>query len=168
MTHTASLPTRVRGFYAAAGHRAAPLEAVTLLLLRLAAARVFWLSGLGKVETFDLGPLRLPTPELQNSTKFLFRSEFFPDLPRAAAEGMAVLAAAGELILPVLLMLGLFARIGALGLLITTLVIQIFVFPGEWWSVHVWWAVILAHLAVRGPGVISLDRRFGLEKSSKS
>lgn len=168
MTDKTTLTGRGAALYAAIGQRAAMLEALTLLALRLTVARVFWLSGLGKVETFDLGPLRLPTPELQNSTKFLFRSDFFPDLPRAAAEWMAVFAAAGELILPVLLVLGLFARVGAFGLLVMTMVIQIFVFPGEWWSVHVWWAVILAHLAVRGPGAISLDRRIGLEKSRES
>jgi len=158
------LAARAGDLYAGLAIRARLLEALSLLALRLVVARVFWQSGLGKVETIDLGPVRIPTLELQNSTRFLFRTDFFPELPRAVAEWMAFFAAMGELALPILLVLGFLARIGAIGLLVMTMVIQVFVFPGEWWSVHVWWAVILLHLAVRGPGPISIDRRIGLEK----
>jgi len=155
------------GAYKGAAAVALQAEFLTLLALRLVVARVFWNSGLAKVETIDLGPLKIPTLELQNGTKFLFRMEFFPDLPRSVAETLAFFAALGELILPVLLVLGLFTRIGAAGLLVMTMVIQIFVFPGEWWSVHVWWAVICLHLAVRGPGWASLDYRLGLEEQRR-
>jgi len=84
--------------------------------------------------------------------------EFFADdwvLPFISAEPAAYLATAGELVLPVLLFLGLFTRIGAAGLLVMALVIEIFVFPGV--LQHKYWMLILAMLMGYGGGKLSLD-----------
>ena len=55
-----------------------------------------------------------------------------------------------------LFVLGFATRLSALGLLIMTAVIQVFVYP-ESWSVHILWAAILVYLIKHGGGKISLD-----------
>ena len=83
--------------------------------------------------------------------------EFFADdwaLPFLSATPAAYLATAGELILPVLLILGLFTRLGALGLLVMAAVIQFFVLP---LNEHYFWMIILALLLGQGGSKLSLD-----------
>jgi len=121
------------------------------LLLRLAVAVPFFLSGRTKVE----GLLTI-TP----STRYLFAEEYrVPLLPPDLA---AVLATWAEHGLPVLLVLGLFTRYAALGLLGMTLVIQLFVIPGGW-PTHLLWSAPLIYLIARGPGAASLDRLLRLD-----
>ena len=67
-----------------------------------------------------------------------------------------------EHVLPVLLILGLFARVSAMGLLIMTAVIQVFVFPGAWVTHGLWAAALLVTLA-QGPGRLSLDHWLRLD-----
>ncbi len=144
----------------------ARLEPLVLLGLRLLAARVFWKSGLAKVETVEVLGFRLPTPEIQNGTYFLFGNLYFPNMPEWFTDLAAIGATIGELSLSLLLAFGFIARFGALGLLVMTAVIQIFVFPAEWWAVHAWWAAALAVVLVRGPGFISIDQFIGLNQKN--
>ena len=76
----------------------------------------------------------------------------------------AYMAAAVELTMPVLLVVGLATRPATLVLLSMTAVIQIFVYP-QAWPTHIQWAAMLLVLLCRGPGRLSLDyllwRRFG-------
>ena len=134
------------------GHRLAEaatrwLGPVALLALRLPVAVVFWRSGRTKVEGWNIF-------SVNDSQYFLFREEFGLPLP----ELMAHVTALAEHILPVLLVLGLLTRLGALGLLTMTMVIQLGVYPDAWFSAHMFWAVILFAVAALGPGPISLDR----------
>ncbi len=116
------------------------------LLLRFAVAIPFFLSGRTKVE----GLLTISP-----STRYLFAEEYrVPLLPPDLA---AVLATYAEHALPVLLVLGLFTRPAAFGLLAMTLVIQLFVIPGGW-PTHLLWAGPLVYLIARGPGAASVDR----------
>ena len=39
-----------------------------------------------------------------------------------------------------------------------TLVIQLFVYPEAWWSVHMIWVALALVLVVRGGGTLSLDQ----------
>jgi len=83
--------------------------------------------------------------------------EFFEDdwaLPFLPAEPAAYLATIGELVLPVLLFIGLFTRIGAIGLLIMAAVIQIYVLQDHQ---HYFWMIILALLVGQGGSKLSLD-----------
>lgn len=83
--------------------------------------------------------------------------EFFEDdwaLPFLPAEPAAYLATAGELVLPVLLFIGLFTRIGSVGLLIMAAVIQFFVLQDHQ---HYFWMIILAMLVGQGGSKLSLD-----------
>ncbi|MBX7247979.1 MAG: DoxX family protein [Caulobacteraceae bacterium] len=117
-----------------------------LIVVRLGVANVFWMSGRTKVE----GLLTL-----KDTTFYLFENEYHvPLLPPDIAAYAATYA---EHILPILLLLGLFTRFSALGLLVMTLVIQLFVLPGGW-PVHLLWAGPLLILVRYGAGPISLDR----------
>jgi putative oxidoreductase len=56
----------------------------------------------------------------------------------------------------VLLLAGFASRLSALGLMVMTLVIQLFVYP-EGWPEHVLWFALLLLIVARGPGTLSLD-----------
>ncbi|MGP9822486.1 DoxX family protein [Salinarimonas sp. NSM] len=118
---------------------------VPAVALRIFPAAVFWQSGRTKVEGFGLA----------DSTVFLFEHEYaLPVIDPALA---AYLATAAEHVFPVLLVLGLATRVSALALLVMTLVIQVFVYPGAWVTHGLWAACFLALIA-KGPGALSLDR----------
>jgi putative oxidoreductase len=130
-----------------AGRRLAERIPYSLVALvsRLAAASVFWRSGRTKVD----GLL-----EVRDSTFFLFREEYMvPLLPPDVA---AYLTTFAEHFFSVFLVVGLASRLSALGLIVMTAVIQIFVYP-EGWPDHVLWFAALLLILARGPGAISLD-----------
>lgn len=130
-------------------------EAPVALMLRIFPALVFWQSGRTKVEGLSI----------KESTWFLFEHEYaLPLIPHELAAVMATLA---EHVLPVLLILGLFTRLSALGLLAMTAVIQVFVYPGAWMT-HGLWAAALLGVVVIGPGRWSVDHLAGLDREAKS
>jgi putative oxidoreductase len=115
------------------------------LVSRLAVASVFWRSGQTKVEGFF---------RLKDNTFFLFREEYMvPLLPPDLAAYLSTIA---EHVFPVLLVVGLASRLSALGLLVMTAVIQIFVYP-DGWPEHILLAAALLMIIARGPGALSLD-----------
>ncbi|MGJ0396500.1 MAG: DoxX family protein [Methylocystis sp.] len=132
------------------------------LFLRIIAAHPFFVSGQTKIEGPTVGgeifgldlSLQIPT-SIRDATFALFADEY--KLPLISPTLAAYAATAVEFILPLLLVIGLLTRLSALGLLVMTMVIQIFVFPDAWWTVHAYWAAILIVLIARGPGAISLD-----------
>jgi putative oxidoreductase len=122
-------------------------------VLRIALAVPFFKSGLTKWDGFlSLSP----------AAEFLFEDEFklhifgqpydFP-LPTA----IAYLDGIGEIVLPILLVVGLASRFSALGLLVMTGVIQLVV-PEGWASFHLPWAGLALAIIALGPGPLSLDR----------
>jgi putative oxidoreductase len=121
------------------------------LALRVFPALVFFQSGRTKVEGVFT---------IKESTWYLFKEEYA--LPLIPSDLAAVLGTAAEHVLPILMILGLFTRFAALGLLTMTAVIEIFVYPDAWVTHGLWAAAFLALIA-RGPGAWSLDRRFGLD-----
>lgn len=133
-------------------------EDLIALLGRFSIAAVFWKSGQTKVEglAIDLveGSVQLGWPRLSDSAVDLFREEY--RLPLLPPELGAALAALGEHVLPVLILLGLGTRLAALGLLVMTAVIQLLVYPGAY-PTHGVWAAVLLYLMARGPGRVSLD-----------
>ncbi|WP_374435294.1 DoxX family protein [Tabrizicola sp.] len=126
-------------------------DALVALMLRVFPALVFWQSGQTKVEGFAI----------KDSTWFLFEHEYA--LPLIPSELAAVMATVAEHLLPVLLILGLFTRLSALGLLGMTAVIQIFVYPDAWMTHGLWAAPLLAVVA-RGPGRWSADHLAGIDR----
>lgn len=129
-----------------------------LLLARIGLAGVFWLSGQTKVQGLVLDPIHLQWawgwPRLADGAVELFRDEYrLPLLPPLWA---AALAAVAEHVLALMLLLGLGTRLAAAGLLVMTLVIQVFVYPGAF-PTHATWAALLGLLLLRGAGPWSLD-----------
>lgn len=137
-------------------------EDLISLLGRFSIAAVFWKSGQTKVDGFVVDlvdrSLTLGWPRLSESAVDLFRDEY--RLPLVQPEVAAGLAALGEHVLPVLVLLGLGTRFAALGLLVMTAVIQILVYPGAY-PTHGVWAAVLLWLMARGPGRFSLDHLIG-------
>ena len=129
-------------------------DALVALMLRIFPALVFWQSGQTKVEGLAI----------KESTWFLFEHEYA--LPLIPYEAAAVMATVAEHLLPVLLILGLFTRLSALGLLGMTAVIQIFVYPDAWMTHGLWAAPLLAVVA-RGPGRWSVDHVAGFDRGAK-
>lgn len=139
------------------GRLVAPLsgrvaEAVALLSVRVALAGIFWRSGRSKV-------VEGSWLEISDATRYLFAEEYrgVPLPPDIAAP----LATWSEHLFPLLLVLGLATRLSAVALLGMTMVIQIFVFPEAWWSVHSLWVALCLILIVRGGGLFSLDAAAG-------
>ena len=69
----------------------------------------------------------------------------------------AYLVSYAEFILPLMLLIGFGTRFAAIGLLIMTAMISIFVMPEALFTTHIYWAAILLVLISRGPGQISVD-----------
>lgn len=156
--HGAPVPFVVRTLAAAHALMARIPESAIALLGRFSVAAVFWKSGQTKIEGLAIdivsGHVELGLPRLSASAVDLFRDEY--QLSVLAPELAATLAAVGEHVLPLLLLLGLGTRFAALGLLVMTAVIQFGVYPSAY-PTHGVWAAVLLWLMVRGPGVVSLD-----------
>lgn len=118
------------------------------LVARLAVASVFWRSARTKVEGFL---------QIKDNTFFLFQEEY--QVPLLPPDMAAYLTTYAEHIFSVLLVVGLASRLSALGLMLMTLVIQIFVYPSGW-PEHILWFAALLLIVARGPGAISLDHLF--------
>ena len=121
------------------------------LVLRLALAVPFWRSGLLKWDGF----LRL-----NDTAVTLFSDEFMLHLPGGpyhfpAPTMMAFLSGSGEIMLPILLVLGLGTRLAALGLLFMTVIVELTVPDG--WPIHLTWAAMALGIMAYGPGNVSLD-----------
>jgi putative oxidoreductase len=137
------------------GGLAAIPPALPLILLRVALAVPFYRSGLTKWDGFL---------QLSNGAKFLFADEFRlhvfgSQIPYPFPLAAATAAGIAEIVLPILLVLGLFTRFAALGLLAMTAVIQLTV-PDGWANFHLPWAAMALALVVFGPGRLSLDALF--------
>ncbi len=111
------------------------------LLFRICVAGVFWDSGQTKIDSWQ-------------STILLFENEY--KVPILSPEIAATLATTIELACPVLLVVGLGARLATLPMLAMTFVIEAFVYPEDWLQ-HLTWASMLLFILSRGPGPVSLD-----------
>lgn len=124
-----------------------------LLALRLAIAVPFFKSGLTKWDGFL---------QLSNGARYLFTEEFKlhilgSEIPYPFPLTMATLSGVGEIVLPILLVLGLGTRFAALGILCMTAIIQLTV-PDGWANFHLPWAAMALALVKFGGGRIALDR----------
>ncbi|HEU5047910.1 MAG TPA: DoxX family protein [Rickettsiales bacterium] len=120
-------------------HYVSCLSPAMMLVVRLWIAHVFFAAGLVKISDFS-------------NTIYLFTNEYHvPLLPPVAA---AVLATTFELSCPVLLTLGLMARLAALPLLVMTIIIN---FTYENLTEHYYWSILLGMIFFYGPGKLSLD-----------
>ena len=121
------------------------LQPLAALLARLYVAQVFFLSGLTKLR--DWG-----------TTVALFTDEY--KVPVLSPVVAAAMGTAGELVLPVLLVLGLAGRFSALGLFVVNAVavISLSEIAPAALQQHSLWGTLLAALAIYGLGPWTLDR----------
>ena len=115
---------------------------------------VFWQSVQTKLGGSSLLGQKFMFWEITDSTLMLFEYEY--DVPLLSPEFAAYLATFAEFFLSLGILLGLLTRLSAAGLLLVTIVIQLFVYPNEW-TVHLLWAALLLYLIKYGPGSVSLD-----------
>jgi len=121
------------------------------LVMRLALAVPFWKSGILKWDGFG---------RLNDTAVTLFTDEFMLHLPGGpyhfpAPSVMAFLSGTGEILFPVLLVLGLGTRFAALGLLFMTIIVELTVPDG--WPIHLTWAAMALGIMAWGPGRLSAD-----------
>lgn len=123
------------------------LSDVLDLGIRLYIAKVFFFSGLTKIRDWE-------------TTVLLFQEEYHvPVLPPELA---AFMGTAGELMLPVFLVIGLATRFAALGLTFVNIMAVV-----SYWhflktaepalAQHVYWGVLILFVLLHGPGKLSLD-----------
>ena len=140
----ALLPAPLRRAHAAFVMLAEALQPLAQLAARLFVAQVFFLAGLTKLRDWE-------------TTLLLFTEEY--RVPLLSPEVAAVLGTAGELLLPVLLVLGLGGRFAAAGLFVVNAVAAISLPDiGEAaLQQHVFWGSLLVGLVLWGPGRWSVD-----------
>ena len=126
------------------------LQPLAALALRLWVGLQFFKSGLTKIASWD-------------TTLYLFREEYH--VPLLSPNVAAVAGTFVELVLPVLLWLGLFGRLAALGLSalnVMAVVAYAHVLYATGFEAalgqHYLWGFMLLVLVLYGPGPISLDR----------
>jgi putative oxidoreductase len=127
------------------------LPSLVQLVMRVALAVPFWRSGILKWNGFL---------KLSDTAVTLFTDEFVLHLPGGpyhfpVPTVMAFLSGSGEVLFPVLLVLGLGTRFAALGLLFMTAIVELTVPDG--WPVHLTWAAMALGIMAWGPGRISID-----------
>lgn len=120
------------------------LQPLALLAARLYVAQVFFLAGLSKLRDWDI-------------TLALFADEY--RVPWLSTELAAWLGTGGEVVLPVLLALGLFGRLAALGLFVVNAVavISLAEIGPAALQQHQFWGSLLLGLLLWGPGRWSVD-----------
>ncbi len=119
-------------------------QSLALLLARLYVAKAFFLSGLTKIQDWS-------------TTLALFETEYMtPFLPPELAAWMGT---GGELILPVLLLLGVGGRFAAIGLSVVNVmaVLSLSDIAPAALAAHHLWGVLLLAVALWGAGRWSLD-----------
>ena len=119
-------------------------QPLAALAARVYLAQVFFLSGLTKIRDWD-------------TTLLLFTEEY--KVPLLSPQFAAISGTAGELVLPVLLLIGLAGRFSALGLSVVNVVAVVSladVAPAALQQ-HITWGVLLAALAIYGVGKWSVD-----------
>ena len=120
------------------------LRPAAALAARVYLAQVFFLAGLTKIRDWDI-------------TLLLFTEEY--QVPLLSPEMAAVLGTGGELVLPVLLLLGLVGRFAALGLSVVNFVAVLSlpdIAPAALQQ-HITWGVLLAVLVLYGLGKWTVD-----------
>lgn len=123
------------------------LQSIALLAARLYVAKIFFMSGLVKLRDWS-------------ATLALFNDYYqVPVLPPALA---AYMGTAGELAIPVLLVLGLAGRFAGAGLFIVNLMAALSLPPDDLspagLAQHTLWGVLAVGIALWGSGRWSVDR----------
>ncbi len=143
-TDSTSLVQRAAALYRQCARLLDGLQPLAALAARIYVGQAFFLSGLTKLRDWE-------------TTVALFTEEYkVPVLPPEVA---AFMGTGGELVLPVLLVLGLGGRFAALGLFVVNAVAVVSlqeIAPAALQQ-HIFWGSLLAGIAIYGPGKLSVD-----------
>ncbi len=144
-THLNTSFNKAFGHYFSVSNRVNLLQPIALLATRVYMAWVFFASGLTKIRDWE-------------TTLFLFEEEY--SVPFINFEVAAWLSTVGELVLPMLLLLGIAGRMGALGLSVVNVVavLSLEVIAPAAFTLHVVWGLLLAQVVLWGSGGLSVDR----------
>jgi putative oxidoreductase len=128
------------------------------LMLRLYLLKIFFQSGLTKFQSWQ-------------STLDLFAYEY--SVPLLPPEIAAYMATAGELVLPVLLLIGLMTRPAAIGLFILNAVAAYAYSQADYYNMigmmdHVLWGAMTLVYAFYGPSPLSIDHLFSKKVNNPS
>ncbi len=125
------------------------LSHLGFLAIRLWLFKVFFMSGLTKIQSWD-------------TTLFLFKNEY--DIPFLPPEFAAISGTAAELILPILLVLGVGARLPAFALflfnIVAVIAYQSFLFSDDGSAGlmnHILWGFMILAIMAHGHGKLSID-----------
>ena len=145
MSFTDTLTTPINAFNNTLEKFQSPL----LLLFRLWVAKVFFMSGLQKLNTWND----------EYGVMYLFKEEY--SVPLLDPVVAAYLATAGELILPIFLVIGFGTRFAAIALSILniTAVVAYYATLTKVGQVtpHIFWGSMMLTVIIFGPGFFSLD-----------
>jgi len=131
-------------------------DALLNLAARVAIFMIFWSSVQTKISGASFFGQRWQFWNVSDATFALFEYKYaLPLIPASIASYMATFS---EFFFSLFILLGIFTRASALGLILITLVIQIFVYPGAW-ATHLLWLVPLVYLLKAGGDSLSLDRQ---------
>jgi putative oxidoreductase len=135
-----------------------PIQPAFLLALRFYVSWQFLKSGWLKLQDWE-------------TTQFLFEEEY--RVPLVSPAVAAVLGTAGEIVLPVLLIVGLLGRYAGLGLFAVNVMAVVaygHVLTSEGFEAalgqHYLWGWMLATLLILGPGRLSMDAALGRSVTS--
>ncbi len=136
--------TKLINFYNAILGKLDLLQPLLLLAARFYVAWVFFKAGLTKLRDWE-------------STLLLFEYEYA--VPVLNFEVAAYLATFGEIVLPILLVIGLLGRKAAIGLFIVNYiaVVSFEDMPAAALNEHILWGALMVLVAVWGAGKLSLD-----------
>ena len=143
-----SLPRRATHLYATGAKGIDSVQPVFGLALRIYVARVFFLSGLTKLNDWGI-------------TVALFENEYH--VPLLSPEVAAAVGTGAELALPVLLVAGLGTRLTAAALFVFNIV-AVISYPDlsdAGLKDHMLWGALLLVTMVYGPGKLALDHWIG-------
>lgn len=135
---------RGHALWSAVTHLLDLAQPLAALAARVYLAQAFFLSGLTKIRDWE-------------TTLLLFTEEY--KVPLLSPQLAAISGTAGELVLPVLLLIGLAGRFSALGLSVVNVVavVSLAEIAPAALQQHITWGVLLAALAVYGVGKWSVD-----------
>ncbi len=138
------------------------LKPILNLSIRIYMALIFWKSGVLKFESWQ-------NDQWEDVVEAFTDYHPIPGVdPNMAAIGGTI----GELVLPAMLALGLFTRVGAAGLLVMTIVIQ-YIVPEDYGVAnpqHYFWMLLLLVPMLHGGRILSIDglfQKFVMKKTNK-
>lgn len=132
----------------------------TLLIIaaRIAAFIVFWSSVQNRLSGSSVLDQKWQFWNVSSTTKLLYQHDYA--LPLISSNIAAYTITITQFFLSLFLLLGLLTRISAFGLLLITLIVQIYMAPSAW-AAHLLWATVLVYLLKSGGGKVSVDALAG-------